>query len=641
MLYNIDFEIAGTIFLLVYLIIIQIQSMSGVKSNREFRQMIMALALAAISDSCSSITISYATQVPVWINYLTNTLYFALSVYSSYALTVYIARVLYPDTHTKVLDKIISGSLFIYIALCVTNPLTHILFYFVDDVEYTHGALYFLLIALPMTYMLTSIIRVLVHRDSMSKKQFVAMMSFLALAIMGTLVQLLFMWYTLIIYFVYALTIVILLLTFETPDYKKLIQTTDELRLSQQDLEESQDALKQAVYEATEASQAKSRFLSNMSHDIRTPMNAIIGFTDLALNNLSDETQVKDYLEKIQTSGNHLLLLINDILDMSRIESGKVTIEKADYDLKDILNSISDMVQTQIHNKSLSFYMDINGLKDTHVLCDKLRLNQILLNCLSNSIKFTPEEGSVSICVDQVKTSNPDVNEYNFIIADTGIGMSKEFLKHIFDPFERERTSTISKTQGTGLGMAITKSLIEMMGGSIHVESRVGEGTTYMITVPFEVIRTGYVPGKEQLAIGTVSQAEMENYIKGRHFLLVDDNKTNRMLAQGVLKSKGVTADEAEDGQQAVEMYMAAEYGKYDMILMDIQMPVMNGYEATDAIRSIMDPEKANIPILAMTANAFEEDREECLAHGMNGHIAKPFKIDDLVRKLYECLKKG
>ena len=335
-------------------------------------------------------------------------------------------------------------------------------------------------------------------------------------------------------------------------------------------------------------------------------------------------------------------MLINDILDMSKIESGRIHIEPARCDLSEIVENIEKMVDADIRSHKLHFSVIQENMKDSTVMCDKLRLNQILLNCIGNSIKFTPEDGYVEFKVQKLSPIDETFSEYSFIIADTGIGMSKEFLSHMFEPFERERNSTISKTQGSGLGMTITKNLVEMMGGTINVESREGEGTTYIINIPFEVLHdTGRNESPTGRQYENVTPEEMEEYIRGRHFLLVDDNATNRMLAKGVLKAKGITVDEAENGEIAVRMVENSAFGEYDLILMDVQMPVMGGYEAADRIRALEDPELAGLPILAMTANAFEEDREECLRHGMNDHIAKPYKADQLVRKLYYCLKQS
>jgi len=403
------------------------------------------------------------------------------------------------------------------------------------------------------------------------------------------------------------------------------------------ELEKSQDMLKEAVAEAEQANRAKSQFLSNMSHDIRTPMNAIVGFTDLAIESIDDSELVKDYLKRIQVSSNHLLMLINDILDMSRIESGKVALKPEKVDLCELIDNMKDMFKKDADTHELEYIQDVDGISDRIVMCDKLRLNQVLMNCMGNSIKFTPAGGSVKICVKQDFESNI----YHFTISDTGIGMNKEFIKHIFEPFERERTSTISKTEGTGLGMSITKSVVDMMDGKIWIESERGVGTTYFIDLPFEICSLDDLNNdisKEEKEEATFE--EKAEFLKGKHFLLVDDNKTNRMVAKGVLGFYGMTIEEAEDGNQAIELYTNAMPDQFDLILMDIQMPVMGGYETADYIKNMSDVKKAAIPILAMTANAFEEDKKQCLEHGMVGHIAKPFKKEEIIEILYSVLAK-
>ena len=413
-------------------------------------------------------------------------------------------------------------------------------------------------------------------------------------------------------------------------------------------LEQSKEALQHAVSVAESANNAKSQFLTNMSHDIRTPMNAIVGFTNLARESLDNTEEVSEYLEKIESSGNHLLSLINDILDMSRIESGKVNIETSSANIRQMVREIVDMISAQAIDKGVKLTDSLEGIEDEIVMCDKLHLNRVLLNCLGNCIKFTPQGGHVDITVKQ------SGNEYTFIISDNGIGMSKEFLQHIFEPFERERTSTVSKTQGTGLGMSITKNLVDMMGGGITVDSEEGVGTTYTIIIPMEICtdvfkELGIGDDKRDEAIDSmadikvtrsnvVSRETMLEFLKGKHFLLVDDNNINRMVAKKLLASRGMTVEEVEDGDKAVERIASAREGEFDLIFMDIQMPVMDGYEAADRIRALTDAPLHNIPIIAMTADAFDEDRLKCFEHGMNEHVPKPFKIDELIEVLYGVL---
>ena len=538
-------------------------------------------------------------------------------------------------------------------------------------------------------------------------------------------------------------------------------------RKAASDTQELNAKLQVAVEKAESANRAKSTFLSNMSHDIRTPMNAIIGFTTLALSNIDDTDRVKDYLGKTLASSNHLLSLINDVLDMSRIESGKIHLEEVEVNLSDVLHDLKTIVSGQIYAKQLELYMDAMDVTDEDVYCDKTRLNQILLNLLSNAIKFTPAGGTVSVRVRQLAGKVRGCGQYEFRIKDNGIGMSQEFAQKIFEPFERERTSTVSRIQGTGLGMAITKNIVDMMGGTIEVQTAQGKGTEFTVCVPMRaqteqrpvekiteleglkalvvdddfntcdsvtkmLVKVGMraewtLSGKEAVlrarqsiemsdvyhayiidwrlpdmngievtrqirslhddtpiiiltaydwsdieveakaagvtafcakpmfmsdlretlmsALGQKPADAVQRLLpeknadfKGKHILLVEDNELNREIAQEILREYGFLVDSAENGAVAVEKVSTAAPGSYDLVLMDVQMPIMDGYTATRQIRALDDPARAKLPILAMTANAFDEDRRNALESGMNGFLSKPIVIDDLVQELRKIL---
>ena len=395
-------------------------------------------------------------------------------------------------------------------------------------------------------------------------------------------------------------------------------------------LEQKNIALQLAVQRETKANLAKREFLFNMSHDIRTPMNAIIGFTALAQTHIDDRDQVEDYLKKISVSSQHLLSLINDVLDMSRIENGKVTLETKPVHLPELVEDIGDAIQVGADKKHISFTVDTAGMKNEDVIADPLRLEQILINVLANAVKFTPDGGQISLRIVQKDTAPADYADFEFHIKDNGIGMSEEFQKHIFEQFARERTSTVSKIQGTGLGMAITKSLVDMMGGRITVKSEQGKGSEFTISLRFPIgeAKTGQTPPAAKASAFT-----------GKKLLVVEDNELNLEIASTLLKEAGFAVDTAENGKIAVEKVEAASAGRYDLILMDIQMPEMDGYEATRRIRALPDAKKAALPIVAMTANAFEDDRKNALHAGMNGHIAKPLDIQKLFQVLSELLK--
>ena len=395
-------------------------------------------------------------------------------------------------------------------------------------------------------------------------------------------------------------------------------------------------ALSEAVRAAETANRAKSTFLSNMSHDIRTPMNAIIGFTTLAVSNIDDKKRVRDYLGKILSSSNHLLSLINDILDMSRIESGKIHLEETEVSLSDVLHDLKTIISGQIYAKQLDLYMDAMDVKDEDVYCDKTRLNQVLLNLLSNAVKFTPAGGTVSVRLKQFPGTVKDSGLYEIRVKDNGIGMSKEFVKKIFSPFERERTSTVSRTQGTGLGMAITKNIVDMMGGTIDVQTEQGKGTEFIVCLPFRIQSEKH--HTEKIAEDTILPAAGSDF-RGKRILLVEDNELNSEIAVELLNAYGFVVDTAENGAEAVEKVKNSTPGNYDLVLMDVQMPVMNGYEATKQIRALNDPALAGITILAMTANAFNEDRKKALECGMNGFLSKPIVIEELIGTLQKNIE--
>lgn len=437
----------------------------------------------------------------------------------------------------------------------------------------------------------------------------------------------------------------------------------------QASLEQKNRELEIAVRQEAAANRAKRDFLFNMSHDIRTPMNAIIGYTTLAETNLTQPAKVADYLRKISTASQHLLSLINDVLDMSRIESGRVVLEQKPLHLPTLVQDVRDIIQSNITAKGLAFTVDLAGVRDEDVIGDPLRLQRILLNILSNAVKFTPSGGSITLRVveksgagetsadtgaddrEPVAKSLSDAlagettsmepaglasggaplryADYEFHVRDTGIGMSAEYQKHIYEQFSREETSTVSKTEGTGLGMPITKRLVEMMDGSIELVSAPGKGTEF--TVHLRLPLGGEQKEKTPAADPTFA---------GTRLLVVEDNELNMEITTTVLEEAGFSVDQAVNGQAALEKVATAAPGQYALVLMDIQMPVMDGYEATRRIRALPDPAKARIPIVAMTANAFAEDRENALAAGMNDHIAKPFDIHTLLWKLAEILKK-
>ncbi|MDO4204247.1 MAG: response regulator [Selenomonadaceae bacterium] len=389
--------------------------------------------------------------------------------------------------------------------------------------------------------------------------------------------------------------------------------------------------LEDARHSAVIANEAKTRFLFNMSHDIRTPMNAIIGFTDLLKKNLGDRKRSINYLSKIQTSSEFLLGLINNVLEMARIESGKVVLKEAPGSVTYLHNELAMIYAEEMKKKNINFTHSIE-IKNDNILCDAVRVKEVFLNLISNAYKYTFSGGSIDMSVRELPSDRDGYALIRTTITDTGIGMSKDYLPILFEEFSRERTVTENKIEGSGLGMPIVKRLIDLMGGTITVESELGRGTKFVVTLPHPIV-TDSVDAPE------TAEEYYSDILSGKRILLAEDNELNAEIATELLKDADLTVEHAADGNLCVQMLEQAPEGYYDLILMDIQMPNMDGYQATEKIRNLADREKASIPIIAMTANAFDEDRQNALAKGMNGHLAKPIEVPKLLSTLAKILK--
>jgi len=396
---------------------------------------------------------------------------------------------------------------------------------------------------------------------------------------------------------------------------------------------ERQLQLEEAKSRAEAANKAKSSFLFNMSHDIRTPMNAIMGFASMALKYITDPDKTKECIEKIILSGDHLVTLINDVLDMARIESGKVTIEENNVNMGDLADSIISMVKENAANNGLKLEKKFKGLNNANVYADRLRISQVLINIIGNSIKYTKPGGTICVMINKRASMKHGYSTFEMKVKDNGIGMSREFIDHVFESFSREKTSTVSGIQGTGLGMAITQELVKMMNGTITIESELNVGTTVTLRFSFRNSQGTAVKAEPK-----VSQEVRD--ISGLKVLIVEDNELNREIARDILESEGIVVDEAEDGSVAVQMVLESKKRPYDVILMDIQMPYMDGYKATSEIRHFSNPALKDIPIIAMTANAFEEDKKRAIDCGMNDHLTKPMNTTELVKALSKYSKK-
>ena len=393
------------------------------------------------------------------------------------------------------------------------------------------------------------------------------------------------------------------------------------------------EKIERAAKRAEEASKAKTRFLFNMSHDIRTPMNAIIGFSDLLEKHLDDKEKVHDYIKKIQLSGSFLLSLINYVLEMARIESGKATLRTEVGDAQELLGALNAVFEPAVEKKRLKYNCTLD-VEHRFIICDVTKVREIVLNIISNSVKYTPEGGSVTVQIKEIPWEKEGWTAYRILVEDTGIGMGAEYLPHIFEEFTRERTSTESKVVGAGLGLPIVKALIDLMGGTIQVESERGKGSKFEVILPFEIA------SEEEVKDSYVKKEEKPyNRSKEKRILLAEDNELNAEIAITILEENGFKVERAEDGCKCVELFSEKPTGYYSTILMDIQMPNMDGYTASRKIRGMEREDAKAIPIIALTANAFDEDRNKAFAAGMNGHIAKPIDVGRMVRTIGALVK--
>ena len=497
--------------------------------------------------------------------------------------------------------------------LSIASWWTHWLFYADDAGVYHRGTLFALQIVLPYTYVVVTLVSAVAYSITRKEKRSAVIMT---IALIPALICSVLQVIAGGSYILAGLTLSAIFVYMEL--CMEDIRKVEKLAM----LEKSKRELEEALDMANKANSAKTVFLNSMSHDIRTPMNAIIGFTDLLGENLGDEKKARDYIGKIKSSSDYLLSLINNVLEMARIESGRSDLDERDISVEKSLDAVYWIFEAQMKEKHIDFIWDVN-VKHNNIKCDAVKLKEILMNIINNAYKYSLPGDSVAVRIEEIPCDRDGYARIQTTVKDTGIGMSEEFLEHIFEDFTRAQTSTESGQFGTGLGMAIVKKIVDLMGGTIDVQSKQGIGTTFTVTLEHKIA--------EIAAENREMVKSTEDYsFRGKRILLVEDNDLNAEIAQTILAGTGMTVDRACDGIQCVDVLKGSEPGYYDMVLMDIQMPNMDGYEATRIIRQLEDKRLSEIPIIAMTANAFAEDRKQAFDAGMNGHIAKPINAENL-----------
>ena len=497
--------------------------------------------------------------------------------------------------------------------LSIASWWTHWLFYADDAGVYHRGTLFALQIVLPYTYVVVTLVSAVAYSITRKEKRSAVIMT---IALIPALICSVLQVIAGGSYILAGLTLSAIFVYMEL--CMEDIRKVEKLAM----LEKSKRELEEVLDMANKANSAKTVFLNSMSHDIRTPMNAIIGFTDLLGENLGDEKKARDYIGKIKSSSDYLLSLINNVLEMARIESGRSDLDERDISVEKSLDAVYWIFEAQMKEKHIDFIWDVN-VKHNNIKCDAVKLKEILMNIINNAYKYSLPGDSVAVRIEEIPCDRDGYARIQTTVKDTGIGMSEEFLEHIFEDFTRAQTSTESGQFGTGLGMAIVKKIVDLMGGTIDVQSKQGIGTTFTVTLEHKIA--------EIAAENREVVKSTEDYsFRGKRILLVEDNDLNAEIAQTILAGTGMTVDRACDGIQCVDVLKGSEPGYYDMVLMDIQMPNMDGYEATRIIRQLEDKRLSEIPIIAMTANAFAEDRKQAFDAGMNGHIAKPINAENL-----------
>jgi len=628
MKYDLHFSMAALVIYVLLLFTLRVQYNNGQNTVRKIRDLIICLFLADFFDIVSACTVSYQTMVPVWINYVLNGLFFVFEVVCMAMFPRYVRFVIDPEKGKKCLaDKINDVGIGLWGIVSATSFYTHLIYYF-DEGHYKRGILYNLNYVFALYFLIYSFIRLWQNKHAFSKRQFYSIISFILISICGSIFQFVIPGNTFVLYFSFSIAAFVMLFGLETPDYIKLEKTLKKL-------EQSQEELREAAIRAEAADVAKSDFLANMSHEIRTPINAVLGMNEL-ISRESTEASVQSYSSNIADAGQTLPSLINDILDFSKIEAGRMELAPTEYELSSLLREVYNIISIRCQDKGLKFEIRNNTKIPNKLYGDDVRIRQILVNLLNNALKYT-DEGEVCLSLEFREIDNTKI-ELEMAVSDTGIGIREEDLSALFVSFKRIDPEKNRKREGTGLGLNITKSFVEMMGGSLNVESVYGEGSVFTVRIIQEV--------RDRETIGLFGDIE-SNTRKGKYeasftaptarILVVDDVKMNLTVMKGLLKQTGINIDMAMSGQECLDMIKNTQY---DMIFLDHMMPEMDGVETMKLLQEDKNHFNQNTPVIMLTANAILGEKEKYISLGFTDYLSKPVQWKELEDMLVKYLPK-
>ena len=636
--YNISYEVSSTIFLIVLLFFIKMQYDINTDLNREFRKLAWMGLVATVLDVTTAITISYAHIIPVQLNTILNTLYFVSVALLGYQMMYYDLLFIYQDVKKNVFIRFNRWFVGVYFLMLIFNMFTGYFFYFSQDGEYVKGPTYLAVYVVPSYFVICSSIFLLCNYRKFRTWQRASIIIFAFFQLCGLALQMLVFPDTLLALFMSSLGLMMMLFTMETPDYQKLKVTIEELSATKKVAEEAKEEAEKAKEIAQNANRSKSDFLANMSHEIRTPINAVLGMDEMILRDCED-SQILEYAEDIKRAGGMLLSLINDILDFSKIESGKMDIIPVDYDLGILLNETVEMVRPRANEKSLELVMEISPDTPTHLNGDEVRIRQIITNILTNAIKYT-NKGKVTLTVSGKQLSEEKTELY-VSVKDTGIGIRKEDIGHLFESFTRVEESRNRNIEGTGLGLSITMRLLNLMGSRLEVDSTYGEGSDFYFYLE-QQRKDDKVVGEDikiycQNAKGKKGELSNDFYIPDARLLVVDDNKVNLKVFKGLLKKNGMKIDTAMSGKECLELM---KENHYHIVFLDHLMPDMDGVETLNQAKMLKNSKSQDAVMIVLTANAVAGAREKFLQEGFDDYLSKPISLPLLKEMILKYLPK-